>query len=144
MSKPNDVKLVTANPHGQLGGGNDIPSISIPVSANAIPVRIVDGNILYSDGSVISTKPIDKENHKILMSRDNPNGYKLEELLEKIVNEVNGKSDYIRDNKALAHIVNNNDQIAVKLCEAIGIQHASLNSLTEKYGEDKGPNNPRV
>ncbi len=84
---------------------------------------------------------------KILMSRDNPGGWKLEELLQDIV------EDLLLKNKALGggdpsidkcKITANNTVIIALLETAIFVQDRTMKLLNDIYGSDRGPGDPRV
>lgn len=82
---------------------------------------------------------------KLLMSVDNPDGYKLEELLELIVQDINLKTKRIEDEVGgIAAIVRvNNNAIVRKLQDAIVLQKRTMAALDE-LGENKGTSNPRL
>lgn len=84
---------------------------------------------------------------KILMSRENPNGYKLEELLEMISDDLKVKTALIQDSDdtcpAIPPIINNNRAIVKLLAQAKNLQIDSMREL-DKVGEDKGPEQPRI
>lgn len=76
----------------------------------------------------------------LLMTRDNPNGWKLEELLERIAKEVEAKSQAIEssDSPMRDVILQNNALITKNLRYAVGVQNSSMASLSQ-IGPDQGP-----
>lgn len=82
----------------------------------------------------------------ILMSVENPDGAKLEEVLERLQLEVNAKTDRLRgQNNPIANTIrDNNTAIVSLLAHAEGIQYETL-TLLESLGPDQGPNGtPRI
>ncbi|RWX72570.1 hypothetical protein [Mesorhizobium sp. M2A.F.Ca.ET.039.01.1.1] len=82
----------------------------------------------------------------ILMSRENPDGHKLEELLPAIRLEIEGKNLKIMNDQrdAAQTLLANNKRIIRLLAEAEELQRASLQKLAE-IGPDQGPRGkPRV
>lgn len=82
----------------------------------------------------------------ILMSRDNPTGHKLEELLQTVRNEVADKClSLAHDPSYTAQVVlRNNRRIMDLLYEAENVQRESLLEL-DRLGPDQGPTGkPRV
>jgi len=82
---------------------------------------------------------------KILMSRENPNGWKLESILEKIQGEVQDKTDYIKesDHPLRNAIIGNNSRICELLAEARSLQVSTYKQLN-MLSPDKGPLSPRL
>ena len=83
---------------------------------------------------------------KLLMSVDNPNGHKLEELLAQTRQELQEKTDKLdgSDCPASGIIRRNNSYIASLLDVAERIQRDTMNVL-DTVGEDQGPTGtPRV
>mgnify|MGYP003627116136 CR=1 FL=1 len=83
----------------------------------------------------------------VLMSRDNPNGWKLEELLGKVAGELAVKTKRIEESLAgdLAEVAKlNNTKIELLLHQACGIQLETMRRFNETLGPDKGPSNPRI
>ena len=82
----------------------------------------------------------------ILMSRDNPDGHKLEDLLETVIGEIEVKAERIASDKgtvALRLQVNARAMVAL-LREAAAIQRDSLAAL-DTIGPDQGPRGvPRI
>lgn len=81
-----------------------------------------------------------------LMSRDNPYGMKLEELLPKISMELGKKTDRMRESLAgdLAKTaIENNKRIQGLLEEARTIQVSTMDSFAQ-LGPDRGPSKPRI
>ena len=81
----------------------------------------------------------------ILMSRNNPEGHKLEELITSIVDDINIKNNQIRDsdNDMANDIISNNMTCIYHLLLA---KEAWNNSreLLNLIGPDKGPTEPRI
>ena len=87
-----------------------------------------------------------KGDQTILMSRDNPYGWKLEELLEKVRNELIEKNRLLEGDtcKVSDRIVRNNDFIISNLKECVIIQKETMEVL-DTLGENQGPlGKPRV
>ena len=82
---------------------------------------------------------------KILMGRDNPDGFKLEELLEILRAEVNAKSDLIRnsDHPQRDMILRHNAIICTKLQEAELFQRETYRQL-DAEAPNEGPTKPRL
>lgn len=83
----------------------------------------------------------------VLMSRDNPNGWKLEELLGKVAGELAVKTKRLEESLAgdLAEVAKlNNTKIGLLLHQACGIQLETMRRFNETLGPDKGPSNPRI
>ncbi|MCC3798243.1 hypothetical protein ACXHQB_23800 [Vibrio parahaemolyticus] len=76
----------------------------------------------------------------ILMSRENPNGWKLESLTEKLREEINRKSLNIASDQSFeAQIVtNNNFQIIGLLMQIEALQRDSM-VIMSQIGPDQGP-----
>ena len=70
----------------------------------------------------------------ILMGRDNPNGFKLEDLLADVVDEIATKCSYIADDTSLEarHVLRNNQQIMGLLAQAAALQRLSYDILDAK------------
>lgn len=82
----------------------------------------------------------------VLMSRDNPNGWKLEELLPKISAEIEVKTERMRESFAgdLADkAIKNNVRIQSLLEEARVVQVDTMASFAW-LGRDRGPSKPRI
>ena len=82
----------------------------------------------------------------ILMSKENPTGYKLEELLTQLINEIKDKNaKIINDNSDLSKLVqNNNLKIVFSLNDALNAQRHSFLQMSKKAPDD-GPNGkPRI
>lgn len=82
---------------------------------------------------------------KILMGRENPNGWKLESILEVLQEEVQAKSLQIKDS---AHpqkdmIIANNNRIMDLLSDAVSIQKEAYKQL-DAVAPNKGPLEPRL
>lgn len=83
---------------------------------------------------------------KLLMSKENPNGWKLEELLGKIRRELIEKNKLIQDDECQVSkiIQSNNKEIINSLADCIIMQNHSMEAL-DTLGENKGPlGEPRV
>lgn len=76
----------------------------------------------------------------ILMGRDNPNGYKLEELLHKLQQEINKKIEYIKDDDRLVakQVMCHNRQIVGLLAQAEALQRLSYDIL-DNMAPNEGP-----
>lgn len=82
----------------------------------------------------------------VLMSRDNPAGWKLEELMEQVRCEIMSKSLNIADDMSFEAqtVKNNNFLILGLLMQVEAIQRQSF-VVMSKLGEDQGPNGkPRI
>lgn len=81
-----------------------------------------------------------KTEHELLMSRENPTGHKLEELMVKLQNEVNAKNKkIINDSSDLSLAVQeNNLEIIKRLNEIRNLQLSSF-ELMAKKAPDNGP-----
>lgn len=83
---------------------------------------------------------------KILMSRENPEGEKLEELLAKLQVELEAKNALLDDDSCpVSRIIrHNNKNIMVLLHDAEIIQYETMERL-KAIGEDTGPyGSPRI
>lgn len=85
------------------------------------------------------------ESPRLLMGRENPNGWKLESILRKIGMEVEDKTDQI---SASIHpqrdmIMENNEKICKLLAEARRIQISTYTQL-DAVEPDRGPLSPRL
>ena len=76
----------------------------------------------------------------VLMSRDNPNGWKLEELLPKVAKEIAAKTERIKGDESgrSLSIQKNNTEIETFLYKAARKQFDTLRLLDE-VGTDQGP-----
>jgi len=76
----------------------------------------------------------------ILMGRDNPDGYKLEELLEQLQREIVTKCEYIKDDPRIVakQVLANNNQIIGLLFQAETLQRLSYD-LLDAMGKNEGP-----
>ena len=82
----------------------------------------------------------------VLMSRDNPNGWKLEELLKKIADEVLEKNESIEYDGSwiVGNIMSNNCAIVSYLLKSLERQTSTL-ALLDALGKDQGPEGtPRI
>ena len=82
---------------------------------------------------------------KILMGRENPNGWKFESILEVFYDEVQAKSDQIVNSTHPQKdmIFEHNRLIIRLLFNAMNIQKATYNQL-DAVEPNKGPLNPRL
>ena len=92
---------------------------------------------------------------KILLSREYPEGYKLEELLQLVITDVEIKSEDLSVKLAgktatgcnktdvMCEVLQNNQQIVKLLRAALSYQLSSLSALNT-LGPDKGPTAPRI
>jgi len=80
------------------------------------------------------------DNKSILMGRDNPDGYKLEELLNMLVSEVETKNTYIESDPRLEakQVVCNNKQIIGLLQQAEALQRMSY-AVLDNMSANEGP-----
>ncbi|MCR9260743.1 MAG: hypothetical protein NXH95_13530 [Pseudomonadaceae bacterium] len=84
--------------------------------------------------------------HKILMGSDNPEGWKLEELLCELQDELIQKTKKISDDRRLAArlVASNNYQICGLLAQAVAIQQSSMAVLAD-VAPNEGPlGTPRI
>lgn len=81
----------------------------------------------------------------ILMSRENPTGFKLEELLYQLQQELQVKTDRIINDPCPAsqQIVINNHVIIELLQSAEKVQRQSMAAL-DKIAPDQGPSGSRI
>ena len=94
-------------------------------------------------------------NTKVLLSRDNQSGYKLEELLQLVITDIQIKSEYLTNNigsqsamtcartDTLCEVLQNNQTVIKHLRSALSAQLASLRAL-DNLGVNRGPNHPRI
>jgi len=82
---------------------------------------------------------------KILMGAENPNGWKLESLLEKIEQEVEAKSEKIMESTHPMRdsILKNNYEICGLLAQARALQVDTYENLGI-VSKDEGPLHPRL
>lgn len=81
----------------------------------------------------------------ILMGRNNPNGWKLESLLEQLANEVREKTKLIEnsDHPLRDTIIENNNGIITHLNDAIALQKETYAKL-DAHSPNEGPYKPRL
>jgi len=74
------------------------------------------------------------------MGRDNPEGFKLEELLHNLIEEVELKCSYICDDPRIEAktVLRNNQQIMGLLLQAESLQRLSYDVL-DTMGKNEGP-----
>ena len=82
----------------------------------------------------------------VLMGAETPDGWKLEELLDKLVEEVEEKSVKVaHDNSLLSQTVqNHNLQIIGLLRQAQALQQQSMRLLDEKAPNEGATGTPRI
>ncbi|QPB08480.1 hypothetical protein [Vibrio phage Va2] len=83
---------------------------------------------------------------KVLMSRDNPQGRKLEELIDDIITDLEEKNDYLREqgDSLCSQLMNNNKVVIYKLKEAKTQFEVGFQILDAAKGKGGSPLNPRV
>jgi hypothetical protein len=94
----------------------------------------------------LSTAHHDPKHIPVLMSPDNPNGWKLEDLLLQLTVEITGKNLKIEnDHRSEAIVVhNNNNRIIEMLRDCYRLQTNSMETLA-KIGPNQGPlGKPRI
>lgn len=90
----------------------------------------------------------------VLMSRDNPDGWKLEELAGQLYLELTAKNKQIRESfidgtlpqkksDVMLDILHNNNHIMTALKNIIYLQQDTMRRL-DTLGVNKGPSAPRV
>ncbi|MBJ7555412.1 oligoribonuclease [Marinomonas spartinae] len=92
------------------------------------------------------TDYLERPSADVLMSRDNPLGWKMEELLGKVAAELAVKTKRLEESLAgdLAdEVIRNNLRIRESLLKAQSIQFSTMKSF-EKLGPDRGPSSPRI
>ena len=80
------------------------------------------------------------------MSRENPDGWKLEELLEQIRFELGEKNELLRNDECVVStkVRLNNSTIMLNLIECIALQNHTMQALDE-LGENQGAlGKPRI
>ncbi|MGL1310971.1 hypothetical protein ACSTKO_23215 [Vibrio parahaemolyticus] len=82
----------------------------------------------------------EQTNPAVLMSRENPNGWKLESLTEKLREEINSKSLNIASDPSVEAqlVTNNNFQIIGLLMQIEALQRESM-VIMSQLGPDQGP-----
>lgn len=83
---------------------------------------------------------------RILMGTDNPTGYKLEDLLAQLQDEINDKSKKIASDtrEPAKKVLRNNQQIVGLLMQAEALQRSSYDIL-DAISPNQGPNGtPRI
>jgi hypothetical protein len=83
---------------------------------------------------------------KILMSRDNVTGRKLEYVLQDLIDDIKEKTSMIEnsDKKEKDVIIDGNNDIINHLEKSIIIQNDLMAYLATQLGADKGPSQPRI
>lgn len=82
----------------------------------------------------------------LLMSAENPEGAKLEEILDQIADELKAKNAKLEGDfsPCSVHVANNNLSIISALRKCVAIQEDSIAKLSE-LGQDNGPyGTPRI
>lgn len=109
------------------------------------PEHLVAPQTEFPDVVIVALPP--KEVAPLLMSKVNPEGWKLEELLEKTAHEIATlKTPLIRDDPRIVAkaVVYNNDRICALLHEAARLQRDSYRMLAT-IGPNEGPlGKPRI
>ena len=82
---------------------------------------------------------------RFLVTDDNPDGYKLEEILSAIRNEIMIRATKIMDDKRpeAQTVLNNNITILGLLAQSIALAEDSSRVLDKSFGPHKG-NKPRI
>lgn len=82
---------------------------------------------------------------RFLITDDNPNGSKLEDLLSEIRNEILQRATKIMDDSRpeAVHVINNNIKILNHLAESIALAEDSTNVLNKAFGQHN-PDVPRI
>lgn len=92
---------------------------------------------------------------KVLLSKENPQGFKLEELLQLLITDIQIKSDSLSNSvggksamacshtDVMCEVLQNNREIEKMLRSALSAQLSSLRAL-EVLGTNRGPNHPRL
>lgn len=82
----------------------------------------------------------------VLMSSNNPDGWKLEDLLVTLINELEEKTRKVeKDTSTLSKTIqNNNLQIIGLLVQARAIQEQTYNLLNAKAPDEGATGNPRI
>jgi hypothetical protein len=80
------------------------------------------------------------------MSTNNPQGWKLEDLLVQLIAELNEKNQKAREegpSEAFDMVVRNNSLIIEGLSLIVGLQHQTMRKLRTAHGPNRGPEHPR-
>ena len=82
---------------------------------------------------------------KVLMSRDNPEGRKLSELLKDIIDDLKIKNEYISESKhsMRGEIVTSNHKIMINLVDSLLLDDI-INEKLDGMEPNKGPEHPRL
>ena len=122
-----------------------------PLNLPGFLVIYEDGYISYSPKDVFvkgySLKSdIDNAEARVLMSRGNPSGYKLEVLLDVVISDIKIKTDFIKDKDGLTErtIIQQNQIVIGHLMAAAATQRLTYVRLDADKGEDKGVRSPRI
>ncbi len=128
--------------------------VNIKIDGGVIYIRIgIDKWTRYKTSknddyrTAIKLKNQAKTEFKILMSRDNPKGRKLEELLQDILDDILLKNKVLGDGDPSIDkikITANNTVIIALLETAIFVQDRTMKLLNDMYGSDRGPGDPRL
>ncbi len=82
---------------------------------------------------------------RFLVTDDNPDGYKLEDILSKIRNEIIQRATKIMDDPRpeAVHVINNNIKILNHIAESIALAEDSTQVLNKAFGHHN-PDVPRI
>lgn len=82
---------------------------------------------------------------RFLVTDDNPDGYKLEDILGAIRNEIFQRATKIMDDKRpeAVTVINNNIKILNHLAESIALAENSTSVLDKAFGQ-RDPSVPRI
>ena len=140
MNLLSEILCAKCIPHTLTDDGNRLLDA---VCGNALSLYSEDFSF-HKDRIVdISTS---EDNGHILMSAENHAGHKLEELLPKLIEEINWKTSKICDDDKIQAktVVQNNEQICGLLQQAAAIQRQSY-ILLDAMRENEGPaGQPRI
>lgn len=141
------IEIIGENVQGQEGS----TEVEIPDLALAAKNRIEELEKLLAtsaereQGMAVAIEHL-QNNRNILMSKENPRGHKLEDLMVKLQNEVNAKNNKILNDKSNLSLTvqGNNLAIMKHLNEIKNLQVYSFDLMAEK-APDNGPNGqPRI
>lgn len=141
---PNDLNLYlrrlgSATPNYRVFLLDDADLMS---SGDGHPSALLEHRFNRSDDYVVVLSFITGEQTKpsVLMSRENPDGWKLESLTEKLREEINSKSLNIASDPSVEAqlVTNNNFQIIGLLMQIEALQCESM-VIMSQIGPDQGP-----
>ncbi|CAH9017022.1 conserved hypothetical protein [Vibrio phage 150E35-1] len=80
------------------------------------------------------------------MSRDNPEGWKAEELFAAVISDLEEKNSYLaqQGSATCSRIMIHNNFMISRLKQCKEAQEGVMEYLSSQLGEDKGPSAPRV